>query len=175
MVASLMGVYPDPRQVVFFAFRSFEECSKVDKEGNFVDHMVLSKSRSCTHAPLLGPHCFVDNGFKSLSKLGACLFGGGGWVFLCNSHFLLKLCSADLAYPLEVDALVFDIKQLADPVRGKKSLSTPRRFFRRPPSSAKHTKSMLAMRQGIVKPNNATAVGEEKEGIGMDKSFGFSK
>ncbi|KAM7527737.1 hypothetical protein LguiB_031147 [Lonicera macranthoides] len=36
-------------------------------------------------------------------------------------------------------------------------------------------KSMLARQQGTVKPNNADAVREEKEGIRMNKSFGFSK
>ncbi|KAM7527937.1 hypothetical protein LguiB_031347 [Lonicera macranthoides] len=45
-----MGVYPDPRQVVFFAFRSFEECSKVDKEGNFVDHMPSPREEVPVHA-----------------------------------------------------------------------------------------------------------------------------
>ncbi|KAM7482529.1 hypothetical protein LguiB_007112 [Lonicera macranthoides] len=61
------------------------------------------------------------------------------------------------------------------PAQGKKSPSTPRRFFRRPPSPAKHMKAVLARRQGTVKPNNAAAVGEEREEIAMDKSFGFSK
>ncbi|GMH14769.1 hypothetical protein Nepgr_016610 [Nepenthes gracilis] len=61
------------------------------------------------------------------------------------------------------------------------SNSTPKRFFRRPfppPSPAKHIKALLARRQGVVKPNEASiAEGYESEGAatGLDKSFGFSK
>ncbi|KAK9054085.1 hypothetical protein SSX86_025162 [Deinandra increscens subsp. villosa] len=67
------------------------------------------------------------------------------------------------------------------PAPNGSSNSTPRRFFRRPfppPSPAKHIKSVLARRQGSVKPNEA-AIPEGSEvggGVsGLDKSFGFSK
>ncbi|KAK3024532.1 hypothetical protein RJ639_043724 [Escallonia herrerae] len=58
--------------------------------------------------------------------------------------------------------------------------STPRRFFKRPfppPSPAKHIKAVLARRGGSVKPNNARAIpeGQESDGSGLDKRFGFSK
>lgn len=48
---------------------------------------------------------------------------------------------------------------------------TPRRFFKRPPSPAKHIKAVLARRHGSVKQ----AIPEGKEAAGLDKSFGFSK
>ncbi|EXB96709.1 CDPK-related protein kinase [Morus notabilis] len=60
------------------------------------------------------------------------------------------------------------------------SISTPKRFFRRPfppPSPAKHLKAVLARRHGSVKPNEA-AIPEGSEGepgATLDKSFGFSK
>ncbi|KAK3025620.1 hypothetical protein RJ639_042118 [Escallonia herrerae] len=58
--------------------------------------------------------------------------------------------------------------------------STPRRFFKwpfPPPSPAKHIKAVLAGRGGSVKRNNAGVIpeGEESEGSGLDKRFGFSK
>ncbi|CAN8254792.1 unnamed protein product [Cochlearia groenlandica] len=57
--------------------------------------------------------------------------------------------------------------------------STPKRFFKRPfppPSPAKHIRAVLARRHGSVKPNS-TAIpdGEGNGGVGLDKSFGFSK
>lgn len=56
------------------------------------------------------------------------------------------------------------------------SNSTPKRFFKRPfppPSPAKHIKAVWARR---VKPNEAAIPeGEEVDGSGLDKSFGFSK
>lgn len=59
--------------------------------------------------------------------------------------------------------------------------STPKRFFKRPfppPSPAKHIRAVLARRHGSVKPNGA-AIPEGSEtdvgGVGLDKSFGFSK
>ncbi|KAL5557076.1 hypothetical protein UlMin_039312 [Ulmus minor] len=60
------------------------------------------------------------------------------------------------------------------------SISTPKRFFKRPfppPSPAKHIKAVLARRHGSVKPNEAAIPeGSEAEGVrGLDKSFGFSK
>lgn len=59
--------------------------------------------------------------------------------------------------------------------------STPKRFFKRPfppPSPAKHIRAVLARRHGSVKPNSsAIPEGSEAEGggVGLDKSFGFSK
>ncbi|XP_010503722.1 PREDICTED: CDPK-related kinase 5 [Camelina sativa] len=59
--------------------------------------------------------------------------------------------------------------------------STPKRFFKRPfppPSPAKHIRALLARRHGSVKPNSsAIPEGSEAEGggVGLDKSFGFSK
>ncbi|KAL1214367.1 CDPK-related kinase 5 [Cardamine amara subsp. amara] len=59
--------------------------------------------------------------------------------------------------------------------------STPKRFFKRPfppPSPAKHIRAVLARRHGSVKPNSAAIPeGSEAEGggVGLDKSFGFSK
>lgn len=58
---------------------------------------------------------------------------------------------------------------------GKKSASspansTPRKFFRRPPSPANHIKAVLLRRKGGVK-----GVDEEEDWGGLDKSFGFSK
>ncbi|KAD4888105.1 hypothetical protein E3N88_20178 [Mikania micrantha] len=66
------------------------------------------------------------------------------------------------------------------PAKNPSSNSTPMRFLRRPfppPSPAKHIKSVLARRQGSVKPNGAAIPeGNEAEaGSGLDKSFGFSK
>lgn len=64
------------------------------------------------------------------------------------------------------------------------SNSTPKRFFKRPfppPSPAKHIRSVLARRQGTVKPNAAgDTIPEGSEpgtatGTGLDKRFGFSK
>lgn len=64
------------------------------------------------------------------------------------------------------------------------SNSTPKRFFKRPfppPSPAKHIRSVLARRQGTVKPNAAgDRIPEGSEpgtatGTGLDKRFGFSK
>lgn len=64
------------------------------------------------------------------------------------------------------------------------SNSTPKRFFKRPfppPSPAKHIRSVLARRQGTVKPNAAgDTIPEGSEpgtatGAGLDKRFGFSK
>ncbi|KAG2329430.1 hypothetical protein Bca4012_021006 [Brassica carinata] len=59
------------------------------------------------------------------------------------------------------------------------SNSTPKRFFKRPfppPSPAKHIRAVLARRHGSVKPNSAAIPeGSEAEGVGLDKSFGFSK
>ncbi|AET04065.2 putative protein kinase CAMK-CDPK family [Medicago truncatula] len=54
---------------------------------------------------------------------------------------------------------------------------TPRRFFR-PPSPAKHIRSLLARRHGSVKPNGAASISEGSEGESvapLDKNFGFSK
>ncbi|KFK34304.1 hypothetical protein AALP_AA5G127600 [Arabis alpina] len=56
--------------------------------------------------------------------------------------------------------------------------STPKRFFKRPfppPSPAKHIRAVLARRHGSVK--SAIPEGSEAEGggVGLDKSFGFSK
>ncbi|PSS21305.1 CDPK-related protein kinase [Actinidia chinensis var. chinensis] len=56
--------------------------------------------------------------------------------------------------------------------------STPRRFFRMPPSPAKHIRAVLARRHGTVKPNEASIPeeGEEAEGSGrLDKVFRYSK
>ncbi|WOH04693.1 hypothetical protein DCAR_0624105 [Daucus carota subsp. sativus] len=58
---------------------------------------------------------------------------------------------------------------------GKKSASspansTPRKFFRRPASPAKHIKAVLLRRRGGGK-----GADEEEECGGLDKSFGFSK
>ncbi|KAL8477126.1 hypothetical protein ACS0TY_029435 [Phlomoides rotata] len=51
---------------------------------------------------------------------------------------------------------------------------TPRRFFKRPPSPAKHIKAVLARRHGSVKP--AIPEGKEvPESACLDKSFGFPK
>ena len=66
------------------------------------------------------------------------------------------------------------------PARSPSTKSTPNRFFRRPfppPSPAKHIRSLLARRQGSVKPNEASIPeGSESERVsGLDKSFGFSK
>lgn len=64
------------------------------------------------------------------------------------------------------------------------SNSTPKRFFKRPfppPSPAKHIRSVLARRQGTVKPNAAgDTIPEGSEpgtatATGLDKRFGFSK
>ncbi|XP_078446773.1 CDPK-related kinase 1-like isoform X2 [Wolffia australiana] len=45
-----------------------------------------------------------------------------------------------------------------------------------PPSPAKHIKAFLARRHGSVKPNAASiSEGSEANGIGLDKSFGFSR
>ena len=63
------------------------------------------------------------------------------------------------------------------------SISTPKRFFKRPfppPSPAKHIKAVLRRRHGSVKPNEAAIPeGSEAESgggvTGLDKSFGFSK
>ena len=45
-----------------------------------------------------------------------------------------------------------------------------------PPSPAKHIKAFLARRHGSVKPNAASIPeGSEADGIGLDKSFGFSR
>lgn len=48
---------------------------------------------------------------------------------------------------------------------------TPRRFFKRPPSPAKHIKAVLARRHGSVKQ----AIPEGNDAAGLDKSFGFLK
>ncbi|KAK9670406.1 hypothetical protein RND81_13G199900 [Saponaria officinalis] len=60
--------------------------------------------------------------------------------------------------------------------------TTPKRFFKRPfppPSPAKHIRSVLARRQGTIKPGSSNAVGPASEGSelnsGLDKRFGFSK
>ncbi|KAJ4890233.1 CDPK-related kinase 5 [Raphanus sativus] len=58
--------------------------------------------------------------------------------------------------------------------------STPKRFFKRPfppPSPAKHIRAVLARRHGSVKPNSSSAAipEEDGEGVGLDKSFGFTK
>ncbi|KAM0032198.1 putative protein kinase CAMK-CDPK family [Helianthus debilis subsp. tardiflorus] len=68
----------------------------------------------------------------------------------------------------------------SSPAKSPAPNATPRRFFRRPfppPSPAKHIKSLLARRQGSVKPNEAAIPeGDEVEGVsGLDKSFGFLK
>ncbi|KAG6477863.1 hypothetical protein ZIOFF_061295 [Zingiber officinale] len=63
--------------------------------------------------------------------------------------------------------------------------STPRRFFRRPPSPAKHIKASLAKRFGRKKPSDASipedgagdgaAGGEAEAERQLDKSFGYEK
>ncbi|KAE9614321.1 putative non-specific serine/threonine protein kinase [Lupinus albus] len=60
------------------------------------------------------------------------------------------------------------------------SESTPRRFFNsalRPPSPAKHIKTLLVRRQGSVKPNEAPIPegNEDREVVALDKNFGFLK
>nr|XP_027192836.1 CDPK-related protein kinase isoform X2 [Cicer arietinum] len=58
-----------------------------------------------------------------------------------------------------------------------KTPGTPRRFFR-PPSPAKHIRSLLARRHGSVKPNIGASIseGSEAETVApLDKNFGFSK
>lgn len=74
---------------------------------------------------------------------------------------------------------------LWSPANGS-SNSTPKRFFKKPfppPSPAKHIRSVLAKRQGTVKPNAAgDPIPEGSEagsgtgtGSGLDKRFGFLK
>ncbi|KAL1824326.1 hypothetical protein DCAR_0312386 [Daucus carota subsp. sativus] len=71
---------------------------------------------------------------------------------------------------------LFSKKSPARSPLNSSSNSTPKRFFKRPfppPSPAKHIKAVWARR---VKPNEAAIPeGEEVEGGGLDKSFGFSK
>nr|XP_043640309.1 CDPK-related protein kinase-like [Erigeron canadensis] len=60
---------------------------------------------------------------------------------------------------------------------GGSNSATPRRFFKRPPSPAKHIKA-LARRNGAVKPNAGSAIQEGERNntnMGLDKSFGFLK
>ncbi|KAL5099302.1 hypothetical protein RYX36_003629 [Vicia faba] len=56
-------------------------------------------------------------------------------------------------------------------------MSPARKFFKRPPSPAKHIKSLLARRHGSVKPNEASIPegGEEEAVVSLDKNFGFCK
>lgn len=70
---------------------------------------------------------------------------------------------------------LFSKKSSPAPNGGSNS-TTPRRFFKRPPSPAKHIKA-LARRRGSVKPNTAAIpeVDEVDRNMGLDKSFGFSK
>ncbi|CAL5187917.1 unnamed protein product [Lathyrus oleraceus] len=55
-------------------------------------------------------------------------------------------------------------------------MSPAGKFFKRPPSPAKHIKSLLARRHGLVKPNDAPIPeGGEEEMVALDKNFGFSR
>lgn len=63
---------------------------------------------------------------------------------------------------------------------GKKSSpapgnSTPRRFFRRPPSPARHIKAVLVRRKGKGNGEVIDEEGKEGEKGGLNKSFGYSK
>ncbi|KAJ9564102.1 hypothetical protein OSB04_000068 [Centaurea solstitialis] len=51
--------------------------------------------------------------------------------------------------------------------------STPRRFFRRPPSPAKHIKALARRHRAVPAP--AAPANEAERDSGLDKSFGFSK
>ncbi|KAF5451343.1 hypothetical protein F2P56_026456 [Juglans regia] len=75
---------------------------------------------------------------------------------------------------------LFSKKSPARSPANASSNSTPKRFFKRPfppPSPAKHIRAVLALRHGLVKPNEAARPeGSEAEQVtGLDKSFGFSK
>ncbi|KAK3023962.1 hypothetical protein RJ639_042852 [Escallonia herrerae] len=82
---------------------------------------------------------------------------------------------------------LFGKKSPARTPANARSNSTPKRFFRVPPSPAKHIKEVLARRHGSVKPNEAVIPEgeEEDDGAGrggggatataLNKSFGFSK
>lgn len=70
----------------------------------------------------------------------------------------------------------------SSPANNKSASSTPGRFFKRPfppPSPAKHIKAVLARRHGKKKVDVTIPEGEEGEGddggVGLDRSFGFSK
>ncbi|KAI4386696.1 hypothetical protein MLD38_004606 [Melastoma candidum] len=53
---------------------------------------------------------------------------------------------------------------------------TPKRFFRPPPSPAKHIRAALARRRGRIGGSAVSGEGGGEEGgAGLDKSFGFSK
>lgn len=93
-------------------------------------------------------------------------------------QFELEIAKKSPYFPLFSPSPAHYLFSKKSPMRSPAN-STPKRFFRKPfppPSPAKHIMAVLARRHGSVKPNEASIPeGNQIEGVGLDKSFGFSK
>lgn len=97
-------------------------------------------------------------------------------------HFELEVAKKSPYFPVFSPSPAHYLFSKKSPLRSPANVSsnsTPKRFFRKPfppPSPAKHIMAVLARRHGSVKPNEASIPeGNDIEGPGLDKSFGFSK